>query len=177
MENPGNVRVDAPMMDGLSRSWMNRLKRIHRGTRGGALVEFALTLPILLLTITGIFSVSIAIYQKLLLAEAVSSGGRTISAERLSNDPCHDAGNSVAQAAPNFTASNINIYISINGGTAIHGTGASLPTCAGSGGGPNPNMTQGGKASVTATYPCTIQAFRFSFGSCTLTSEIVEEVQ
>jgi len=175
MENPGNVRVDAPMMDGLSRSWMNRLKRIHRGTRGGALVEFALTLPILLLTITGIFSFSIAIYQKLELAEAVASGGRLLAADRGQPDPCNDAAVQVAASAPTLASGSISFSISINGGTATTGTGPSNVSCTGTHGATN--MTALKPASLKATYPCTINAFRFTFPNCTVTSQIVEEVQ
>jgi len=172
MENHGNGWIESPAMVGADRSFVGRLRRIVQSTRGGALVEFALTLPILLLTITGIFSFSIAIYQKLELAEAVASGGRTIALDRQINDPCADASKSVTQAAPTLNSKNISISISLNGGTAI-----TTQTCAGTGGNPNPNMTQGGTASITATYPCTINAFRFTFPGCTLTSQIVEEVQ
>jgi Flp pilus assembly protein TadG len=152
-----------------------RLGTIRSDKRGGALVEFALTLPILLLTITGIFSLSIAIYQKLELAEAVASGGRTIAAARDLNDPCAAAATAISSAAPTLNSSNISISISLNSGTPITGKGSA--TCAGSGGNPNPNMTQGGTASVSASYPCSINAFRFSFPNCTIASTIVEEVQ
>ncbi len=41
-----------------------------RDNEGGALVEMAISLPILLLIMTGIFSFSVALYQKLQLARS-----------------------------------------------------------------------------------------------------------
>ena len=49
---------------------------------GGALVEMAVTLPIVMVIMTGVFSFSIALYQKLQLAEAVSVGGRQLAVAR-----------------------------------------------------------------------------------------------
>jgi hypothetical protein len=54
--------------------------------QGGAPVEMAVSLPVVLLLMTGIFSFSTALYQKLQLAEAVSNAGRVLAAER--EDSC-----------------------------------------------------------------------------------------
>ena len=55
---------------------------------GGALVEIAVAMPILMVMLTGIFSFSIALYQKLQLSEAVSNGGRYLATARGQTDPC-----------------------------------------------------------------------------------------
>jgi Flp pilus assembly protein TadG len=124
--------------------------------------------PILLLTITGIFSFSTVIYQKLLLTEAVASGGRVMAADRGDLNPCATVAAAIAAAAPSLNG--LTYSFSINGGTA---TGA---TCAGAAGANN--MTAGGTASVGAQYSsCTLKAYKYTFPGCVISSQIVEEVQ
>ena len=56
---------------------MNLLRRVlHRDERGQALVEFALTLPIVLLVVTGLFDVARAVWQENTLAYAAREGTR-----------------------------------------------------------------------------------------------------
>lgn len=50
------------------------MKHLFRSDRGSALVELAVALPIVMLIMTGIFSFSIALNQKLVLTEAISAG-------------------------------------------------------------------------------------------------------
>ena len=69
-------------------------------SEGGALVEMAVTLPIVMAVMTGIFSFSIALYQKLQLAEAVSNAGHLLATDRGDTDPCTTATNAVYAAAP-----------------------------------------------------------------------------
>ena len=62
---------------GRKRSIVARIRALAgSNTRGSALVEMAVVLPPLLLVITGVAAFSIALAQKLELAEAVSNGGR-----------------------------------------------------------------------------------------------------
>ena len=51
-------------------------------------VETALVMPVILLLMTGIFSFSIALYQKLELAHGVASGARFLSTDKADVDPC-----------------------------------------------------------------------------------------
>ena len=154
------------------RSILARIRRFRdSGTTGSALVEMALSLPIMLAVLTGIFAFSIALYQKLELAEAVSNGGRVLASARGQNDPCALANTAINAAAPTLNSTNITLTFVLNGVTT------NGKTCAGSGGAANPNMVVGGNAKVTATYPCVINAYKYSYGSCTLTSAITEIVQ
>jgi Flp pilus assembly protein TadG len=142
-----------------------------KGEEGGALVELSVTLPIILLIMTGIFAFSIALYQKLSLAEGVSAGARTLAADRGDTDPCATAASAIYNAAPTLTKGSIGLTFTLNG---VQTTGA---TCKGSGGVANANMVSGASATVSATYGCTIKVYNFSFPKCSLGSSVTEEIQ
>jgi Flp pilus assembly protein TadG len=144
--------------------------RLGSDTRGGAMLEMAISLPVVLLLMTGIFSFSIALYQKLQLAEAVSNGGRLLAVDRGDTDPCKTVATAIYAAAPGLTQSNMTLTFVLNGVS----TGA---TCAGTAGAANSNMVAGGNAQVTATYPITIGVYGKNWGSYTLTTQITEVVQ
>jgi Flp pilus assembly protein TadG len=139
------------------------------------MVETALAMPIILMVLTGIFFFSMAIYQKLALAEAVSVGGRFLSVDRGDTNPCSSATSKIVAAAPGLTASSMSFTYTLNG-VATSGT-----SCPGSAGAANANMVAGGNAQIYVTYPCVLRyypAFGNSFaGSCTLHAGVVEVVQ
>src|SRR5664279_4854272 len=84
-----------------SKSRATRMLRLSiRGDHGGALVEMALVMPIMLAMLTGIFSFSVVLYQKLQLGEAVSNAGRVMALERGDTDPCLTTANAIYAAAP-----------------------------------------------------------------------------
>ena len=58
-------------------------------------MEVALVTPIILLLMTGMFSVSMVTYEKLQLAEAVSTGARQLAIARGDTDPCATVANIV----------------------------------------------------------------------------------
>jgi Flp pilus assembly protein TadG len=146
-------------------------------SEGGALVEIAVTLPIIFLIMTGIFAFSIALYQKLQLAEAVSAGGRFLAADRGDTDPCKSTGAAVASAAPGLTAGNIKVTMVLNGVASATNVASGSATCAGTSGAAKANMVSGASASLTATYACTVKMYGFSFPNCSLGSAVTEEVQ
>ena len=148
------------------------LQRIRRScvsdVRGGALVETAVSLPVILLLMTGIFSFSVALHQKLAMAEAVSAGGRVLAVERGDTDPCKITTAAIYAAAPTLSQSNMTISYVLNGVPV--GTG--VTTC------PNTtNMVSGGNAQIIATYPTTIGVYGTNWGSFNLGSQITEVVQ
>ena len=158
------------------RTICTRLIRFFRfGDTGGALVEMALVLPILLCLMTGIFSVSTALYQKLQLAEALSSGGRVLAAERGMTDPCADTVTAIDSAAPGLATQNIGLTIIINGNT--YGTNKSTVSCTAAGGANNALMPAGAIATVQATYPCSLSIYNIRGLSCAISSQIAEAVQ
>lgn len=140
------------------------------GTQGSALVEMAVSLPIMLMVLTGIFSFSIALYQKLELAEAVSTGARGLAVDRGDPNPCSVATTAIYAAAPTLTQSKFTLTYVLNGVS----TGTSCP---GTGGAQNTNMIQGGNAQITATYPCVIGVYNFVYPNCTINYQVTEVVQ
>jgi len=145
-------------------------KTINRSEEGGALVEMAVTLPLLMMIMTGIFSFSIAIYQKLQLAEAVSNGGHYLAVDRGDADPCKTVANAIYSSAPGLNQNSISLTFTINGVP----TG---PTCPGASGAANADMVSGGNAEILASYPCALSVYGANFTSCNLQSDITEVVQ
>lgn len=134
----------------------------------------AFGLPIMCLIFTAIFWYSLALYQKLELAEAVSVGGRYLSIDRGDTNPCSSAASKVYASAPGLTQSDITLAFTINGVL----TGA---TCAGSSGQANANMIAGADAEISASYPCTLKFFK-AYGNspstaCNIKAAVVEIIQ
>ncbi len=113
------------------------------------MVEFALTLPMLLLVVTGITTFGIAFNNYLTLTEATSVGARQLTVSRGQTlDPCNTVSSAVYAAAPVLKQSNITFSITLNGngysGTSCSGTSTS---------GAPAEMILGTNAVVTVTYP------------------------
>ena len=152
------------------------LTRIFRNHEtGSALVEMAVVLPIILCLLTGIFSVSAALYQKLQLAEAMSSAGRVLAADRGATDPCADAVTALNAASPGLASSSIGITISIDGNS--YGTNKSTVSCTTAGGANNPLMPAGSTATIQASYPCSLSIYGVKGLSCAIGEQIGEVVQ
>jgi len=128
----------------------------------------ALVTPIFLLLMTGMFSVSMVTYQRLLLAEAVSSGARRLAVARGDSDPCATVANAVYNAAPTFSKSKLGLSFVLNGvsynNTATCTSGAT-------------NMVQGMTATLTATYPCVLKWYKRGPTSCSLGVSMSEVIQ
>src|SRR6266702_4076271 len=102
------------------------LSRRASGEQGSALVEMALVTPIILLLMTGMFSVSMVTYQKLELAEAVSAGARYLAVDRGDSDPCATVANVVYGAAPGLSKTKMSLSFVLNGTSY-----ANVATCSG----------------------------------------------
>lgn len=143
------------------------IRKLHiSDVNGGALVETAVVMPVILLLMTGIFSFSTALYQKLELAQAVGVGGRFLAVDRGDTDPCSATAAKIYAAAPTLIQSKISLSFVLNG------TSYSTATCSGT-----TNMVSGGSAQVTATYPCSFSVYGKNFGSCSLSERATEVVQ
>jgi len=163
-----------PTLKNKRRSIVKRLRNLLRGeNEGGALVEMAVTLPVVMIIMTGIFSFSIALYQKLQLAEAVSVGGRFLAVDRGDTDPCASTTAKIVAAAPGLTAANITLTYTLNG--TSQGTGTT--SCPGKSGAANAYMISGDYAQITATYPCSLTVYGAKYSSCSLGTQITEVVQ
>jgi Flp pilus assembly protein TadG len=139
---------------------------LSRSEEGGALVEIALTVPVLLGVLTGIVTFGLAFSNQLTLTQAVGSAGQYLAQIRTSTtDPCADTWKALKNGAPGLTAASISMTLTMNG-TVKTGT-----TCSGS----QTYLVQGSPVSVYATYPCSLAIYGKSFaGSCQLTAKVTE---
>jgi Flp pilus assembly protein TadG len=148
---------------------MSRAKLLLRSAlveQGSALVETAVVVPVLCILMTGIFSFSIALHQKLELAHAVSTGSRAIAVDKSDPDPCASTASKMYASAPTLTQSKFTMSFVLNGTTY------SGKTCNGT-----TNLISGKTAQITATYPCSLTIYGRNLGSCTLSESITEVVQ
>lgn len=143
--------------------------------RGSSLIEFAVTLPPLLLVATGIWVMGFAMNNYLILTNATTVAARQISISRGQTlDPCATAVSAFTAAAPTLTASKFVYTYSFNG-TAYSGTSCSSSNY--TTGAPS-NLVQGQPASITVTYPCSLVAYNANFApSCSLKAQMTELVQ
>ncbi|HEX4285006.1 MAG TPA: TadE family protein [Terracidiphilus sp.] len=166
----------------MKKSILSRIRRFLRSdSEGGALVEMAVTLPLIMLIMTGIFSFSMALYQKLQLAEAVAAAGRQLAVSRGSHDPCADVTNAIYNGAPGLDKTSLNqgLVITINGHTE---TSASCPGPGATGANADLDGAEGQNALVKVTYPTMLNVLNIwgtgpGFGSVNLVSQVTEVVQ
>lgn len=175
----GRIRMRHGVRPGASRFLL------RRADQGSALVEMAVVLPLMMLILTGIATFSMALYQKLLLAEAVGSAGRYLAGERGQSDPCSDTWTALTTSAPGLTGSSISMTIKYThepSGTTVSYTGN---TCTAIGGTPATNvnaMQPGDYGTVYASYPCVLQVLNVwghgpGFQSCTVSAVVAEDIQ
>ncbi len=150
--------------------------------RGSALLELAVTLPVLLLIVTGIATFGIAFGNYLSLADAVGVAGRQLAISRANTtNPCSLAASSVQNALPSgMVAGNLTFSYVLNGVSYGPYTGVSGSTCSSSSTstGAAGNLVQGQNAQIVVTYPCSLTVYGHNYApSCTLTSQVTELVQ
>jgi Flp pilus assembly protein TadG len=147
------------------------LALLRRGEEGQALVETALVFSILLLPlVAGIFVLSIAMYQKMLLETATNQGVQTLALDQNVSplNPCTDATTAIQNAT---SLKSTNIGITFYNGSAKTGAviTSSDSSCVGL---PSGGVTQ---VTVQTTYPCSLAYFRF-MSSCLIVATQSEEV-
>src|ERR1700761_7198494 len=118
---------------------------------GGALVEMALVIPILMLIVTAIFAFGIGLNNYLELTDAVSIAARQLAISRgQTTNPCAQAVTTIENAAPQLKPANLTFSFVLNG-TSYSGTScSSTSTTTGAAG----NLVQGASAQLTVSYPC-----------------------
>ncbi len=144
-------------------------------SRGGALIEFAFTLPPLLLIVTGIWVFGFAMNNYMLLTNATTVAARQISISRGQTlDPCAVAVAALTSAAPTLTASKLTYAYVFN---SVSYSGTSCSSSSYSTGAPS-NLVQGQSAQITVTYPCSLAAYGKNFApTCNLQTQMSELVQ
>jgi len=145
------------------------------GEDGGAMVELALVLPVLLLVVTAIFSFGITINNYLELTDATAIGSRLLAISRgQSTDPCAAATAAIYSAAPYLKQSSMSFTYVFNGISYSGTSCSSNSTTTGAAG----NMTAGSTAQVIVQYPCAIAVYGHNYApSCNLVAQTTELVQ
>ena len=143
------------------------MRRVRVNERGTALIEFALVLPVLLITMTGMAASAIALHNLLVLTNAVNSAAQQLSFSRgQTTDPCATAYAAINNAAPGMASGMTFTFV-------INGSSYSGKTCTAGAAG----MVQGATAEVTATYPCTVVYYGTILSACTLKAQLTEYIQ
>lgn len=142
---------------------------------GSSLIEFALTLPPLLLIVTGIMAFGVATNNYIMLNNATAIGARQLAVSRGQiTDPCSVASGAILAASPNMTSSKFTFSYVLNS-TPYTGTSCSSTTTTSGAAG---NLVTGQPITVTATYPCSLRTYNFNFApTCNLQASVTELVQ
>ncbi len=143
-------------------NWVLRhVRRIfgRSGEDGAALLEFAITLPILMTILTGTVSFSLGLYILEQVGGAASAAAQTVGAEAGTvANPCAEIAGQITAMLPNLSASKITYWVSVtnSSGTTTYGpfNPPSTGTCAaaGSGGATSTQEETGYPVSVTVQY-------------------------
>jgi Flp pilus assembly protein TadG len=142
--------------------------RLAKGTEGGALVEFAMVLPMMLVIVTGIFFLGIALTLYLQLTNATDIGARLLSVSRgQTTDPCSTASAAVEAAAPNLSTSGLTFSYVLNG-QSYSGTTCTAGAAF---------LVQGTSAQLKVTYPVHLGIYGLGWNTITLNAQTTELVQ
>jgi Flp pilus assembly protein TadG len=138
---------------------MRRLR--VRGDEGGSLVEMAMIMPVLLLTITGILTFGVTMNSALELTNGVAVGAQYIGSARAMgiSDPCKSTAALIASVAPLPASNTINLTFKIYTDTTTSytygpNTVANSTCTAGAA-----YLTEGYNIVITATSPCTVAVY------------------
>ena len=142
---------------------------------GQALIEFAVSLPLLLLIVTGILTFGLALNNYVVLTNATDTGARALAiSSGQTTDPCATAVNAIYAAAPILKPASFTFNFVLNG---AHYTGT---TCSSASymTGAAANLVHQTPAQVTVTYPCSLAVFGINYApACSLQAQTTELVQ
>jgi Flp pilus assembly protein TadG len=136
-----------------------------KNQRGASIVEFAFSLPVLLVLLIGIMKCGTTFNHWITLTESVAVAGRTLSVSRLSNPSGCDLATTAFQSA----------------GVTLPGIGSVTPSYSFTGGGGSScttGLVAGDSATVSASYACDLKILWYNFApGCTLPATIVERIE
>jgi Flp pilus assembly protein TadG len=164
-----------------NRTMTPKRTRLRRsGERGGAIIELALTMPMLLVLVTAIYSFGVYFNTLMQLTDGVNIAGQQLAVERSNTlDPCNLAYTTLRNAAPYLNANNLSMFFILDGtryptsGTFTSGT-VSCSSTSTSTGAPA-NLVQGQPITIFAFYPCSLALAGISLvPNCTMNAEITE---
>ncbi len=142
---------------------------------GGALIELALVMPLLMGLVLGTFTIGLSMITYVALTSAVGAGAQALALSRGSSgvaDPCAAAVSAVYKGAPMLAQSNLVFTVKWTAGqnTTTY-TGSSALSC------PNANLTAGAQAQLAVTYPGQLFFFGYRPRTFNMTASTVELVQ
>ena len=148
------------------------VRRRASAESGAALLELALTMPILMLMLTGIFSLGLLLQQDMQLTDAVNIGAKYLAIERgQTTDPCNLVATQVIKSAPYLNPANMSFSFVFDGQPYSGTTCSSATTTSGAAF----YLQQGQPIKVTVTYPCSIAIYGQSVvPSCLITTTLTE---
>jgi Flp pilus assembly protein TadG len=153
--------------------------RVRGNERGSALVEMAVTMPVLLLVVLGIVVFGVALSNYISLTNIVGQYAQLVAVSRgQTTNPCLTAITSIGNGGvASLTAASLNLTFTIDGTSygPFTASAATATTCAS----PSPGLVQGTSAKVTATYPCSLTILGVNYGGspCNLSATMTEIIQ
>ena len=149
-----------------ARPAMRSIASIARCRRGIVTFEFLIVAPVMFLILFGIFYMSVALNNYLILTAAAAQGAQTLSLSRGTPTP-YTTAKAAIDANANLTASSIGLTVKI-GGSACGADSACSSL-----------LTPGAVANVALSYPCNLTFMGFSFGGspCNLSAQSAAIVQ
>jgi Flp pilus assembly protein TadG len=148
------------------------VQRFASDEQGSAMVELCLVFPVLMIMVTGIFSLGIFLRQNLALTDAVNIGAKLVSINRGNTlDPCNLIYTAVVAAAPSLNPNSMTFSYTFNG-TAQSGSSCSSSS---STSGPPSELVQGAPISVKVTYPCSVIVYPVNLiPNCLMAAQLTE---
>lgn len=158
----------------LSKQRMSNVSRQRRASdRGSALIEVAITTPVLVMMIVAIMRFGAAYNYQIVLTDAARAGARQLAISRgTSGDICNTAGTKIRNAASTLASSRITMRMTVNGSPSTAAAG-SLPACNNAG----TTMAVNADVSVSLSYPCSFQIPYFSGPSCIINAATTARVE
>jgi Flp pilus assembly protein TadG len=146
---------------------------LRKSDDGNTIVEMALMLPILMMTMLGVFVLGIMFNNYTALTQATGSSGeylQSLQSEPIGTDVCGMVWTFLTGAAPNLDKTKLKLTVTLNTDTPVTGTG-SIGTCDTT----SSDMASGVKVTVATSYPCNFVIYGKDYaagtlGGCNLTA-------
>jgi Flp pilus assembly protein TadG len=152
---------------------------LRDGERGGALVEMAIAVPVMMLLITAIISFGLMLSSYLVVSHAVDVGARNLAVSRgASTNPCSDAVTVIQNAAPTLAASNLTYTFTIGSdtftgsSTGFSGTGSTDCSQLGVS-----DMVAGDTATVSVSFPMKLMIYGWAPTTMNVSATTSEVIQ
>jgi Flp pilus assembly protein TadG len=161
--HPGSRPRAARTLMAMARRWRNE--------SGQALIETAVTLPLLLIVVFGIARFGITYNNYIMLTDAVRAGARQLSMSRGTTNACTKARDRVYASAAPLDEANLTVNMVVGGGSYGF-PGSACPSNIGT------TMVGGADVTVSATYPCNLTILGVNYNSsCLLTSSSTVRIE